>query len=243
VPTLFPTFTPSLAECAGKIAIISHDAYLSVTQKVIIGLTSQAFLMNVTIMFWFLRPSMRDAIEELFSTWSDIQTVTGLSLVIAGLDQFDQLKMYHLAVVLDLLSIAADGQAIMLYYLTASLRKANLRLVASVLFVALYGALAVRAYSRFRVPDDLKDCYLTTPPMTGNYGTWAIATALLVGLVDIGFCFQSKVKSLKDWVIRITNASRLLFPCAWILRNEIAFPIGTIIYFLWNLVDFIEFVD
>jgi len=59
---LFPTFTPSLAECAEKIAIISHDAYLSVTQKFIIGLTSQAFLMNVTIMFWFLRPSMRDAI-------------------------------------------------------------------------------------------------------------------------------------------------------------------------------------
>jgi hypothetical protein len=58
----------------------------------------------------------RRRLQKLFKSWSDVQTVTGIALLFAAILLGNDVSLYHTSIVLDLRAIAADGQAIMLFY-------------------------------------------------------------------------------------------------------------------------------
>lgn len=236
----------------------------------------------------------REKVQSMFQQWSDIQAVTGIALLLAAIIQGNCLSLYHTAIVLDLINIAADGQAIMLLYAhkkadanaevsaTWIERALTLRLISSLLFMVLYFYFAVKAYERYRAADE---CFLSSKPRTGNYGSWGIATATLVFMVYVyAFCppnfrlhFLESITNLlnsiqatihpagsdrptalegesksrkmaKKYLYPVVHCARIVI--AWIIskvaafiewahERELSFLLGTLIYFLWNMIDII----
>src|SRR5437588_1738662 len=58
----------------------------------------------------------RQYLQRALFMSADTFAVTGIALTTAGLIQIWELPIYHLAVILDLLSISANAQAVMLLY-------------------------------------------------------------------------------------------------------------------------------
>lgn len=272
------------------------------------------------------RMAFRAGLRKIFRAWSDTQAVTGIALLFAAIFQGNggDLSQYHTAIVLDLISIAADGQAIMLFYAlkaeTAKVRTHTIadpdpqvvqedttkevpsgcaltpietgvfvargaaagtahppetesslnlsherwpRLLSGLLFVVLYFVFAFKAYFHL---SSSEGCFLSSKPRTGNYGVWAIATAILVLFVYVpiylplgrpgrwlkGLIIQWMKVSYPAsgrgsgtfyaiWRSFTTLCAGLLWLVAcvsrWLLDTELSFPIGSLIYFLWNTVD------
>jgi hypothetical protein len=142
--------------------------------------------------------------------------VTGIALLFAAILQNSggDLPLYYTAIILDLNAVAADGQAIMLFYAfkmdttrsprtveqptntespavigtsvaapTVGERLHNVdhgiwpRLVSSLLYLNFDFVFSFHAFFRYR---DSGECFLSSKPRTGNYGTWGIAGAILV---------------------------------------------------------------
>jgi hypothetical protein len=138
------------------------------------------------------------------------------------------LSLYHTAIVLDLIAVAADGQAIMLFYAfktdtntssraeeqgrnpesptvigsptektapTIRERLLNVdhgvwpRLVSSLTYLVLDFVFSFHAFFRYR---DSDECFLSSKPRTGNYGTWGIAGAILVLCVYVPIFFYHR---------------------------------------------------
>jgi hypothetical protein len=142
------------------------------------------------------------------------------------------------------------------------------RLVSSLLYLNLDFVFSFHALFRCR---DSDECFLSSKPRTGNYGTWGIAGAILMLCVyvpsfvpqdflsvfleslgrfaktNLAFLYPEPAASdvpcpkgsriiavLRNWM-------RLIPACIiwmigkifkWILKYEISFPIGTLVYFL-----------
>jgi len=103
------------------------------------GIIGQAFLTNIGVVFWWFlgTPSKwcfgrfrKDKEKELRSwaetrrvnlqrmllTSCDTQAVTGIALAAAGFLQVEELPLYDLAIIGDLLSVSANSYAVLLLY-------------------------------------------------------------------------------------------------------------------------------
>jgi hypothetical protein len=176
-------------------------------------------------------------------------TVTGIALTTAGLIEVKVLPFYNLAVILDLLSISANGQAVLLLYGLRQMRifrteaaetqnRGELswysildpRLPIFLSYVTIYFAFSALVTQRFDTADTNRDCLLNYPPQAGNYGKWGLGEAALMLIITIAAYLQN--------FIPIQKPSER--PRRWLIWVYDAFlPVFTIVYFIWNLVDLI----
>jgi hypothetical protein len=150
----------------------------------------------------------RKILQKIFRTFSDTQAVTGISLLLAALIQGDCLSLYHTAIIIDLISISADGQAIMLFYAYRNFtidtpfaplradRGIRVRLLSSALFLVLYFVFVFKEYFRYR---DSEECFLYTTNGK-NSGAWGIATAVLVLVVYFPIFLP---RQYQEWSIKV----------------------------------------
>ena len=161
------------------------------------------------------REYIRSSLQKMFKSWSDTQAITGIALLLAALLQGSNLSLYHTAIVLDLISISSDGQAIMLFYaynkeprqvgasVLTTERGVWPRLASSLWFLILYFVYVAKAYVRYQ---NLDECFLSSKPRTGNYGIWGISTAIMVLLVYLpNFCPEKIKTSLGEAAMSATK--------------------------------------
>jgi hypothetical protein len=215
---------------------------------------------------WFLR-KFRKGRAETLREWgrtrrsrlqrslfmaSDTQAVTGIALTVASLMQAEALPLYDLAMVLDLLSISANGQALLLLYgrrqRRISQRERSVdalavnrpgswealrdpRLFISLAYVAIYFAFSSLATQRFNNADANGDCLLNYPPQVGNYGAWGLVEAGLMLILTSAAYLQDLLPESG------TERRRRDKWLAWIY--DAFLPVCTAVYFIWNLADLI----
>lgn len=195
------------------------------------------------LLMWTAR--RRQHLQRALFMSADTQAVTGIALTTAGLIQIWELPIYHLAVILDLLSISANSQAVMLLYgmrQKRAIRKregrprpslVDPRLFVSVTYVSIYFAFAGLTYQHFDDPEPDRDCLLNYPPQFGNYGKWSLAEATLMLVIYVLAYAQDLVP--ESWLqVDDRNAPRLL---RWLYDGFL--PIFTLTYFLWNIIDLV----
>jgi hypothetical protein len=186
----------------------------------------------------------RQPLQRVLFMSADTQTVTGIALTTAALFQFWNLPIYHIAVILDLLGISANSQAVMLLYgmnqtraMGRSVKRRwhsllNPRLPISVAYVLMYYTLAGLAYTRFNDIDPGRDCLLNYPPQFGNYGKWSLAEATLTLAIYIVAYGQDLAPELQCQLDE--RFQRLL---GWLYESFL--PLFTITYFIWSSSDLV----
>lgn len=143
----------------------------------------------------------RRQLEKILFVWADTQTVTGIALAIAGIVRIKTMPLYHIAVLSDLLTISADGQAVVLIYAFMQLfmpkdapspgtrvwykRIWMPRALISVAYISIYLAFATKALERFNKADENQECLLNYSPQFGNYGGWTIGEVMVTLLFNI----------------------------------------------------------
>lgn len=211
--------------------------------------------MNIAIITWSLRScwnsstSMDSRFHKALFISADAQAVTGIALTTAGLIQFRELSLYHLAVILDLLTISANGQAVMYLYgihqrrMTAKFSDrqrwysllTNPRAYISLIYISIFYALAALTYKRF----DKKlfgDCLLNYPPKIGNYGGWSLGEASLMLVICVLAYSQSLFGRLPwDHLKRGEGFTGQLIHHLYKWFQ----PVFLVTCFIWNLVDII----
>ncbi|KAK0646093.1 hypothetical protein B0T16DRAFT_153344 [Cercophora newfieldiana] len=238
------------------------------------GIIGQAFLMNIGVLFWWFlgTPSkwcfgrFRKDREKELRTWAgtrrlnlqrmlltscDTQAVTGIALAAAGFMQVDELPLYDIALILNLLSISANSYSVLLLYglrqksersrraLVAAnetsastqpwLFLLDARLPISIAYIALYFLFSAHAMERFDNALANHDCLLNYPPQAGNYGTWGLAEAVLMLII-----------TALAYVQRLVPVRRLRWRPRWLLWLYDGFlPAFTLTYFFWNFADII----
>lgn len=188
--------------------------------------------------------SRRERLKSVFFISADTQAMTGIALSTAGLIQIWNLPIYHLAVILDLLSISANGQAVMLLYglrQKQKLRKpgrrqwhslVDPRLPVSLAYISIYYAFSALTYERFNDPLPGRDCLLNIPPQLGNYGKWSLAEATLMLVI---FMIAYAQDLIRKPVHQLSKRSQTLIK--WMY--DAFLPIFTLVYFIWNLADLV----
>jgi hypothetical protein len=190
----------------------------------------------------------RRRLEKVLFVWADTQTVTGLALTIAGLIQINNLSLYHIAVLTDLLSISANGQAAILIYAFAQVRTQQdilgaatptskrkwykriwiPRALISIAYLGTYLALASIALSHFDNANEHHQCLLNHLPRFGNYGGWTVFEAVFTLCLNVLAFAQLWLphQLLKKSWLKIIFAPFL--------------PIYITVIYLLNLVDIVQ---
>lgn len=179
----------------------------------------------------------RRQLEKILFVWADTQTVTGIALAIAGIVHIKTMPLYHIAVLSDLLTISADGQAVVLIYAFVQLftqehapapgqahdiaaapptrlwykRIWMPRALISAAYISIYLAFAAKALERFDNADKNQECLLNYSPQFGNYGGWTMGEVVVTLLFNILAFAQVfvPVEILRKWWLKGALAALL----------------------------------